>query len=143
MDSDAAANCCEEELALAALAASLLASCDDTATDWTVQVRSPDGLWVATTKSQYGAGPGTAWAATSVYLNQTQQRPSEILGFNRRFVHLDMQWLTPSHLEIRYQQQSPDDSLKPAFQVVGYAGLDISFRLVPGPARSRAEGQSP
>jgi hypothetical protein len=123
------------------LTASVPASCDDTATDWTIQVPSPDGAWVATTKSQYGAGPGTAWAATTVYLNQAHQRPSEILGFKERFVHLEMRWLTPSHLEVTYQQRASDDTLMPAYQVVRYADLDISFRSVPSSQPARRGGQ--
>jgi hypothetical protein len=130
-------------LILSVLTASLLASCDDTYTDWTIQVPSPDSAWVATTKSQYGAGPGTAWAGTDVYLGQAHQRPTEILGFNERFVHLDIKWLTPSHLEITYQQRAPEDTLKPAYQVVRYAGLDISFKSVPNSQPPRSGAQSP
>jgi hypothetical protein len=129
-------------LILSPLTVSLLTSCHDTFTDWTIQVPSPDGGWVATTRSQYGAGPGTAWASTDVYLGQAHLRPSLILGFNRRFVHLDIKWVTPSHLEITYQQQAPDDTLKPAYQVVRYAdSIDISFQSVPSSPPHRRSGQ--
>jgi len=46
------------------------AGCQHVATTWSAEAKSPDGLWAATARSQQWGGPGTAYDATTVYLQR-------------------------------------------------------------------------
>jgi hypothetical protein len=117
--------------------------CQDVATVWTAEVRSPDGFWVASARTEQHGGPGTADIDTIVYLKWTKDSnpPHEVLGFDcggpvprprildnvanaGGTINLAMKWVTPSHLEVSYDGR--DGSLY--FQVVKIAGIDISVR---------------
>ena len=110
-------------------------ACSETfevATTWVATLRSPDGHWLATACSQYGAGPGTAWAATSVYLSQPSQPPVEVLAFDQQLIlmHVAMKWLTPAHFEVSYGPRRPSDVIGVNFQAVKLAGIDITLRQI-------------
>lgn len=131
---------------LATLVAPLLGSCrEDDASTWSAEVRSPDGHWLATAESRYGAGPGTAWAATSVYLRQASQSPTEVLEFDQQFshMHLTMQWLTPRDLEVSYGPRGPGDNVGVDLQVVRVADVNISLRKVPGEVTAPVPSSNP
>jgi hypothetical protein len=105
------------------------------------EVRSPDGLWIASARTIQNGGFGSAHIDTIVYLKQSNvsQPPTEVLGFSclgpapRPYVldnanaggtiDLTMKWITPSHLDVTYDRH-PNLS----FQVVKYGGINISVR---------------
>jgi hypothetical protein len=111
----------------------LAAGCDDVATTWSAESRSPDGLWLATAQSQQWSGPGTAYDATTVYLKwiKGSQPPTQVLLFSHQYatMSLNMEWLTPAHLEVTYGVSArPGDHVKLDFQAVKCGDVDISVR---------------
>ncbi len=104
----------------------------EVATTWVATLPSPDGHWVATACSQYGAGPGTAWAATFIYLSQPSQSPMEVLEFDQQVasMHVAMKWLTPAHFEVSYGPRRTGDVVGVTFQAVKLAGIDIALRAI-------------
>jgi len=121
-------------ISLIIIGVSVLGSgCQDVATIWTAEARSPDGYWLASASTVQHGGPGTAGIITSVYLKRTNvsQSPMEVLGFSCNgpasrpggTINLTMKWVTPSHLEVAYDGH-PDLY----FQVVKIGGIDISVR---------------
>ena len=120
----------------------LLASgCQDAPTIWMTEVRSPDGLWIASARTIQNGGFGSAHIDTIVYLKQStvSNRPTEVLRFSclgpapRPYVldnanaggtiDLTMKWVTPSHLDVTYDRHP-----NLYFQVAKYGGIDISTR---------------
>jgi hypothetical protein len=123
----------------------LLSGCRPTIDDltvWKAEVRSPDGLWIASARTIQNGGFGSAHIDTVVDLTQTNasQPPTEVLALSchgpvpRPYVldntanaggtiDLTMKWVTPTHLEVTY-----DDNPDLDFQTVKYAGIDISVR---------------
>jgi hypothetical protein len=107
--------------------------CQNVATTWSTEAPSPDGLWLATARSQQVGGAGTAYDGTSVYLKWTKgsQPPTHVLGFSHHYatMNLKMEWVTPTHLEVTYGPSArPGDHVSLDFQVVKCAGIDISVR---------------
>jgi hypothetical protein len=108
-------------------------ACQDVATTWSAEARSPDGLWLATARSQQWGGPGTAYDATTVYLKwiKGSQPPTEVLEFSHQYATMDlkMKWITPKHLEVTYGPSAkPGDHVSLDFQAVKCGGVDISVR---------------
>ena len=109
-----------------------LAGCrDNPTTTWTSEARSPDGLWLATARSQQWSGPGNAYDATTVYLKWVRgsQPAVEILGFSHQYatMNLKMEWLTPTHLNVMYGESGkPGDHVSVDFQAIKCAGIEIS-----------------
>jgi hypothetical protein len=107
---------------------------DGGTTIWSADVRSPDKNWIASANTQQWSGPGTAYVATSVYLKRpdNSKPPIEILEFANDsaypsgITNVEMNWLTPSHLEVAYKGHP---SLN--FQAIKCAGVDISIRSLP------------
>jgi hypothetical protein len=106
--------------------------CKDAGTKiWSADSPSPDRNWVASANTKQWSGPGTAYVATSVYLKPPDgSKPAvEILEFASDsalpsgITNVEMNWLTPSHLEITYMGHATLN-----FQVVKFAGIDISVR---------------
>ena len=113
----------------------LVSGCQDVATIWTAETRSPDGYWIASARTDQHGGPGTAGLYTSVYLKRANvsQAPIEVLGFSvgelasqSGTLNLTMKWETPSHLDVTYNGHAATLY----FQVVKCAGIDISTRDV-------------
>jgi len=124
-------------LFLVLAACALMCGCSEAykegGTTWTAEARSPDGLWLATARSQQWGGPGTAYDATRVYLKwiRGSQPPIQILGFSHQYatMNLKMEWLTPKHLHVSYGPSArPGDQVSLEFQAVKCAGIDISVR---------------
>ncbi len=129
-------------LLLAACICILGAGCQDVATTWSSQARSPDGRWVAIARSQQWGGPGTAYDATTVYLKQGgtergslagllagRPRAIEVLAFSHQYatMSLEMYWVTPTHLEVVYgPSRRPGDRVSLNFQAVKCADVKIS-----------------
>lgn len=94
---------------------------------WSAQTRSPDGGWLVTATTKQQSGPGTDEVYTEVYLERTAGRrvPMEIFSFtdNPQSIHVQLNWLTTSHLEITYPDFAEVD-----FQAVRCAGIEISIR---------------
>jgi hypothetical protein len=112
------------------------AGCRDVATTWTAETRSPDGLWLATARSQQWGGPGTAYDATTVYLKWVRgsQPPTQILGFSHQYgtMTLKMDWVTPTHLDVAYGPSGrPGDQVNVDFQAVRCGNITISLRKLP------------
>jgi hypothetical protein len=113
----------------------------DSRTLWMADVRSPDGLWIASVRTIQNGGFGSGRIDTAVYLKQSRssQPPVEVLAFDcsgpalRPYVldnanaggtiDLTMKWLTPSHLHVTYDKH-PDLY----FQAVKYDGISISVQ---------------
>lgn len=113
----------------------------DSLTIWKAEVRSPDGLWIASVRTIQNGGFGSARIDTVVDLKQSRgsQPPVEVLAFDcpgpapRPYVldnanaggtiDLTVKWVTPSHLHVTYDKQ-PDLY----FQVVKYDGISISVQ---------------
>jgi hypothetical protein len=111
----------------------LVSSCQDIATTWSAEARSPDGQWLATASSEQIGGPGTAYDGTSVYLKRIKGFGSrtQVLGFSHQYatMTLKMEWLSPTHLEVTYGPSArPGDRVNLGFEVVKYGGVDISVR---------------
>ena len=109
----------------------MASGCQDSATIWSAEVRSPDGNWLAKAHTEQYGGPGTASVQTSVYLRRINgsQPPVEILELSNDSAYpsgitsVDMNWVTPSRLDLAYKGHAILD-----FQVVKCAGIDISLR---------------
>jgi len=115
------------------------AGCGNAPTIWKAEVRSPDGLWISSVRSVQNGGFGSASIDTVVYLKQTNRSepPMEVLGLSCRgpaprpyvldeanaagTINLRMKWVTPSHLEVTYDNH-PDLY----FQVAKFGGIDVS-----------------
>jgi hypothetical protein len=115
--------------------------CKNAQTVWKAEVRSPDGLWIASARTIQNGGFGSAHIDTVVYLKQSlgSQPPVEVLAFDclgpvtRPYVmdnanaggtiDLTMKWVTPSHLHVTYDQH-PDLY----FQAVKLDGISISVQ---------------
>ncbi len=111
----------------------LMFGCQDVATTWSAQARSPDEQWVAIARTQQWGGPGTGADGTTVYLKRLRvsQAPIEILEFSQQYarMNLKMEWLTPTHLEVTYGPSGrPGDHIDLDFQVVKIAGIDVTVR---------------
>ena len=111
----------------------ILAGCQNPRTTWSAEARSPDGLWLATARSQQWGGPGAAYDATTVYLKRTKgpQEPIEVLGFSHQYatMNLRMEWSSPTQLSVAYGPSTrPHDHVDVNFQAVKCAGIDISLR---------------
>jgi hypothetical protein len=99
-------------------------------TVWQVEARSPDGVVRATARGLQRSGPGSAYAATTVYLQRGSQDSVEVLGFDNSYgaMWLQMQWLAPRHLEVSYGPRTSRDILSVDFQAVKVADVEISLR---------------
>jgi hypothetical protein len=74
---------------------------------------------------------GGSWAATSVcLLAQGSDHPTEVVAFGDdvRWMHVEIRWLTPTHLEVAYGPRVAGDSVPIYFQAVRLANVDISLR---------------
>lgn len=110
--------------------------CQDVATTWSAEARSPDGRWLATARGQQWGGPGTAYDATTVYLKRIKgsQAPTQVLVFSHEYatMNLRMEWVTPTRLDVAYGASArPGDHVSLDFQVVKISGIDISVRELP------------
>jgi hypothetical protein len=108
--------------------------CQDVATIWSAEARSPDGNWLASAHTEQHGGPGTAGVETIVYLSRTNvsKPPEAVLSFfhdpslasqSGKTIDLSMKWPAPTHLEVTY-----DGHATLGLQVVKYYGVDISVR---------------
>jgi hypothetical protein len=113
----------------------------DDLTIWKAELRSPDGLLIASVRTIQNGGFGSAHIDTVVSLKQSfsSQDPVEVLAFDcpgptaRPYVldsanaggtiDLTMKWITPSHLQITY-----DGHADLYFQAVKAFGTDISVQ---------------
>jgi hypothetical protein len=107
----------------------LISGCSkDAPTIWSAEQKAPDGYWTASARTRENAGFGSGSVETSVYVTQDKiAAPIQVLGFDNDngrpigVTSVNMQWLTPSHLDVTYKA---DATL--GFQVVKYAGLEIT-----------------
>ena len=125
----------------------MLCGCGPTKT-WSAEARSPDGYWLAVARSEQWSGPGNAYDATTVYLKSLKgsQPPMQVLGFSHQFatMNLKMEWATPTQLHVTYgESATPGDHVSVDFQVVKYAGIDISLQHLSGSLPDRESQSSP
>jgi hypothetical protein len=119
--------------------ACLLASgCKSSETIWSAEARSPDGTMIASARTVAQSGFGTGYIGTIVYLNWARgsQPKMEILGLSDESeapgaTNVEMNWLTPTHLELTYKGHRTLD-----FQAVKCNGVDISVRDLSGETTS-------
>ena len=112
---------------LLALVVGFMASGCRDATIWSAEAHQPNGQWLAQAHTIQESGPGTDAVYTEVYLERTagRKRPILILSFSDDPIsfHVQMNWLTPSHLEITYADFAEID-----FQAIKCGDIDISVR---------------
>jgi hypothetical protein len=126
-------------LVLALSAYAFVSGCRDVASIWSTESRSPDGQWIAVARTDQYGGPGTAGLQTTVSLKRAKGPKSTIeilaLSQNAASINLKMNWLTPSHLEITYEQPASVD-----FQAIKCGGVDISVQgLSSAPSNTPAQ----
>jgi hypothetical protein len=118
----------------------LISGCGtDVRTVWSIQAPSPDGYWVASGRADQHSGPGNAAIVMGVYLRRANGSVPEepVLNFFNDLppgnggISLMMRWLTPTHLQVTFSRH-PDLY----FQVVKYAGIDISVQDLVSAANS-------
>jgi hypothetical protein len=118
--------------------------CQDVATTWSAEARSPDGRWLATARTQQWGGPGTAYDATTVYLKEVKgsQKQTELLLFSHQYatMNLKMEWATPTRLNVTYGASTrPGDHVSLDFQVARVSGIDISVQELPTTASKTSQ----
>ena len=115
-------------------------------TVWDAQVPSPDGRWVASADTVQNGGFGSAYIATSVYLQRAgESRPRvAVLEFSCRgpmprpyaldnvanaggSIHLTLKWIDPSHLHVTY-----DAHPTIIFQAIRLQDVNISVQELSG-----------
>jgi hypothetical protein len=111
---------------LVAACSLVLSGCDDSATIWSAEKASPDGVWVADASTKQYGGPGTAGIVTTVSLKRTKgsQAPINILVFQQpsKLIDLTLNWTDSTHLEVSYHNAEID------FQAVKCGGVSISVK---------------
>ncbi len=116
-------------------------------TVWRTELKSPDGLWLATARTDQWGGFGSAWVETVVSLKKLdgtvyRGKPFDVLSYpgggpiRKAYVlseanagggvKLRMRWLTTKQLEISYQ-----GTIEPDLQVVKFGGVDITLQQSP------------
>lgn len=111
----------------------LSVGCQDVATTWSAEARSPDGQWLASARSQQWGGPGTAYDATTVYLKpiDDSQSATQVLVFSHQYptMKLKLIWLNPKHLDVTYgPSDRAGDHVKLDFRVAQHNGIEISVQ---------------
>lgn len=114
--------------------------CQNVATTWSAEARSPDGQWLVIARSQQWGGPGNAYDATTVYLKRSKgsQRPTQILVFSHQYatMNLKMEWISPNHLDVKYGPSlRPGDHVNLDFQISKIAGISVSVQDISGTTR--------
>jgi hypothetical protein len=118
-----------------------LLGCHDDPTVWKKELRSPDGAWIATARTEQWGGFGSAWVQTTVSLRKTDGtvnhgKPFDIFSYPgggkvpKTYVLSDensdpdllIAWVAPTHLEIAH---SP--GIDPDLEVIRFSNVDISF----------------
>lgn len=112
---------------------------------WRIADTSPDGQWTATAETVQNGGFGSADVETSVYLKAvgSREKPYRILGFNSNApvphpyvldnvanrggtIDLNMSWIGPSHLVVRYSGNPTIDLETIKFSTVSITANHIS-----------------
>jgi len=91
-------------------------------------------MWVASALSIQTGGPGTAYAGTTVCLNQRNEPSRPILMISQQFatINLRMRWLDSAHLELAYGPSThAGDKVSVDFQATRFASVTISLRRLP------------
>jgi hypothetical protein len=104
-------------------------------TIWTAEIRSPDGQWLASARTDQTSGFGTDGAITAVYLQPSNRsrRPVQILSLSQNqnaqtsLIDLKMNCIDRTHLDVTYKEHPNLD-----FQAVKYAGIEISVHDISG-----------
>ena len=111
-------------------------------TVWRKDIRSPDGAWVATARTDQWGGFGSAWVETTVSIRKVDRtvhhgKPFDVLSYPgggsipKTYVlsdenadqDLNVVWLTPKHLGITHRSR-----VDPDLAVVRFSDIDISFQ---------------
>ena len=119
----------------------MLSGCHNSPTVWKQDVRSPDGAWIATARTDQWGGFGSGWIDTTVSIRKVNRtvndgKPFDVFSYPgggsipKSYVlstenadsQLQIVWLTPRHLQITHL--SP---VNPDLVVVRFADIDISF----------------
>jgi hypothetical protein len=101
---------------------------------WSTQAYSSDKHWLATAQGEAGGSFGGGYESTIVYLNQTEQPPLEILGFDRLFPksNLHLNWVGPRHLEVVIDPGTdPVNSTEVHFQAIKCGDVTITLEPIP------------
>ena len=127
----------------------------DDLTIWKAEVRSPDGLLIASVRTIQNGGFGSAKIDTVVSLKQSfsSQPPVDVLAFDchdpapRPYVlddanaggtiGLTMKWLTPLHLQVTYNGHADL-----YFQAVRALGINISVQDLSTEPTNRKDSSS-
>jgi hypothetical protein len=133
------------QIARLALSAAFVVTsgCHHDPTVWRTSLRSPDGVWLATARTDQDGGFGSAWIETVVTVQKldgtvNHGKPFDVLSYpeggpiRKAYVlsdenagggvNLKMKWLTSKHLEIDYT-----GNIDPDLQVARFSDIDITL----------------
>lgn len=123
--------------ALMLVVCAAMAGCRGTGatTTWSsAAVKSPDGRWSATARSQEWGGFGTAYAVTTVALKSTESgATADVLAFSQQYATMciEVKWLSPNRLAVSFGPSSrPGDQVDLNYQVTVFYGISISAQRV-------------
>ena len=85
-----------------------LSGCKSSETIWSIQVTSPDNKITVNARTDQYSGFGTAGVYTSAYLEKAGNSIQVLLlsnetAYPKGITNLDIEWITPSHLNIKYR----------------------------------------
>ena len=122
---------------------SLLSGCRNNPTVWKMDVRSPDGAWIATARTDQWGGFGSAWVETVVSIRKmdgtvNRGAPFDILSYPgggtipRTYVlsdenadqNLQIRWTSARHLGVTHHTV-----IEPDLMVVRFSDVDISYDI--------------
>jgi hypothetical protein len=103
---------------------------------WQAQAKSPDGVYVATGRTEISGGFGTGGGGTIVELNWSSGNQRGLPVFitpdgpyspgDPSVIQLN--WLSPSHLEVVYSGRD-----EPVFEAIRYQTVDVTVKRVASP----------
>jgi hypothetical protein len=130
----------ESVLVLAVGVCILVSGCKSSKTIWSAESHSPDGKVVASVHAvaRNQSLSIISGVDSSVYLNWAtgSKQPMLVLELADASdaavdTHVDMNWLTPTHLELAYKGNQTV-----VFQTVKWVGIDITVRNLSSPTSS-------
>jgi hypothetical protein len=116
--------------------------CGGEDTIWSIQLKFPDGCWLASAETIENSGFGTGSLETNADLKWTNgsQAPETVLVLVHdldspsKTIDLAMKWVTPSHLDVTYTGKA-----SVGLQVVKYGDVDISLRDLSSPQNNNSQ----
>ncbi|HEV2645725.1 MAG TPA: hypothetical protein VGU46_05100 [Acidobacteriaceae bacterium] len=121
-----------------------IVGCHYDPTVWKESIHSPDGAWIAEARTDQWGGFGSAYVATTVSLTRVDRTYNKgkafdiliypgggqipktyVLSDDNADQDLNLNWLSPTHLEITHA--SPMEA--PNLEVIRFGNVDVSYKL--------------